>query len=215
MSCAAITTMTQAEVDIPSSVLPITGLRRDSQGNLTQDALTTVVDGIKSRGIDPTNPAMKEKLLKDLGTLLCSVNNQYEFLMKELLARVSANESVETALIDKVREKNLFIQDILNVSRHLKGITVFDKSSEYIEGWQRTVPLDSLSTKEGFQASLQSDIAMLDTKSYSDLRNRMIKVSAVKNEMATNYLGVYGLLNIIAVGLLIYVSVAPAKGSAP
>lgn len=215
MSCAAITSMKQAEATIPSSLLPITGLRRDSQGNLTQDALTTVVDGIKSRGIDPTNPAMKEKLIGELGTLLCSVNNQYEFLMKELLARVSANESVETALIDKVREKNLFIQDILNVSRHLKGITVFDKSSEYIEGWQKTVPLDSPATKEGFQASLQSDMAMLDTKSYSDLRNRMITVSAEKNEMATNYLGVYGLLNIVAVGLLIYVSVAPAKGGAP
>ena len=214
MSCAAITSMKQAEADIPSSLLPISGLRRDSQGNLTQDALTTIVDGIKSRGIDPTNPAMKDKLIQELGILLCSVNNQYEFLMKELLARTSANESVETALIDKIKEKNLFIQDILNVSRHLKGITVFDKSSEYIEGWQKTVPLDPLPMKEGFQASLQSDMAMLDTKSYSELRNRMITVSAQKNVMATNYLGVYGLLNIVAVGLLIYVCVAPAKGAA-
>ncbi len=203
--------MKDAEADIPSSVLPIKGLRRDSQGNLTQDALTTVIDGIKSRGIDPTNPAMKEKLLLDLGTLLCTVNNQYEFLMKELLGRISSNEPVETSLIDKVREKNLFIQDILNVSRHLKGIAVFDKSSEYIEGWQKTVALDSPATKEGFQASLQSDMLMLDTKSYSQLRNRMITVSAQKNVMATNYLGIYGLLNIVAVGLLIYVSVAPAR----
>lgn len=205
--------MKEAEADIPSSVLPITGLRRDSEGNLTQDALTTIVDGIKSRGIDPTNPAIKDKLLGDLAILLCSVNNQYEFLMKELLARVSANDTVETALVDKVREKNLFIRDILNVSRHLNGIAVFDKSSEYIENWQKTIALDSPAMKEGFQASLQSDMAMLDTKSYSQLRNRMITVSAEKNVMATNYLGIYGLLNIVAVGLLIYVSVAPAKGA--
>jgi hypothetical protein len=214
MSCAPITSLKEAEADIPSSVLPIKGLRRDSQGNLTQDAITTVIDGIKSRGIDPTDRAVKEKLQHDLGILLCSVNNQYEFLMKELLGRLSANESVDSALIDKVREKNLFIQDILNVSRHLKGITVFDTSSEYIEGWQKTVPLDSPAMKEGFQASLQSDMAMLDTKSYSHLRNRMITVSAEKNVMASNYLGIYGLLNIVAVGLLIYVSVAPAKGGA-
>jgi hypothetical protein len=203
--------MKEAEADIPSSVLPITGLRRDSDGNLTPDALTTITDGIKSRGIDPTNPAIKDKLLRDLAILLCSVNNQYEFLMKELLSRVS---TIEASLLDKVREKNLFIRDILNVSRHLNGISVFDKSSEYIESWQKTIALDSPAMKEGFQASLQSDMAMLDEKSYSQLRNRMITVSAEKNVMATNYLGIYGLLNIVAVGLLIYVSVAPSKPAA-
>jgi hypothetical protein len=213
MSCASITTLSQAEADIPSSVLPIAGLRHDSEGNLTQDALSTIVDGIKSRGIDPTDPTVKEKLLKDLGILLCSTNNQYEFLMKELLRRVSAGEPLEIEFIDKVKAKNIFIQDILNVSRHLKGITVFDTSSQYIEGWQKTVPLDSPHIVEQFQASLQSDMSALGSSSYSDLRNRMITVSAEKNVMASNYLGLYGLLNIVAVGLLIYVSVAPSKGS--
>jgi hypothetical protein len=207
--------MKDAIADIPSSILPIKGLRRDAQGNLTDDALKTILDGIKSRGIDPTDKAIKEKLVKDLGTLLCTVNNQYEFLMKELLERVSTSQPMELAVLDKIKEKNLFIQDILNVSRHLKGVIVFDQSSEYIEGWQKTVPLDSPRTIENFQVSLQTDMKALDTSSYNELRNRMVTVSAQKNRAASNYLGIYGLLNIVAIALLIYVSVAPAKGGSP
>ena len=62
MNCMQITSLEEAMKKLPSSVVPIEGLRRDNEGNLTADALRTITDGLKSRGIDPTDPTVQEKL---------------------------------------------------------------------------------------------------------------------------------------------------------
>jgi len=63
MSCPDVTTLEQALTHIPSSVLPIVGLRRGENGALTDDAKESVMDSLKSRGMDPTNPETKKKLI--------------------------------------------------------------------------------------------------------------------------------------------------------
>ena len=212
MSCQSVTSLEQAKAKLPSSVLPIDGLRRDFNGDLTKDALQMIVDGLKSRSVDPTDPAMKKKLIGDLATLLCSVNNQYQFLLKELFRQVAASENVDTAFVDTIKEKNIFMQDIINVSRHLYGLRVYDESSEFIEGWQNTasdtMPMTNL---EGFTIShLQRDQEMLSSESYLELRKHMVDITQEKNVAASNYLGLYGFLNLVAIGLLIYVAAGPA-----
>lgn len=212
MSCESVTTLEQAKARLPSSVLPIDGLRRDSNGNLTKDALQTIVDGLKSRSVDPTDPTTKKRLIGELGILLCSVNNQYQFLLKELFRQVAASENVEALFIDTLKEKNIFMQDIINVSRHLYGLRVYDASSDFIEGWQNTAS-DSvtMSKFEGFTIDqLQRDQEMLSSESYLELRKHMVDITQEKNVTASNYLGLYGFLNLVAIGLLIYVAAGPA-----
>ena len=136
MDCPSVTTLEQAQAELPSSVLPIKGLRRDNDGNLTPDALQTIADGLKSRAIDPTDPAGKKRILKELVTLLCSVKKQYDFLLGELGRQIDAGQAIQKEFVEVIKQKNLFLQDILNVARHIDGLKVADETSSFIEGWK-------------------------------------------------------------------------------
>jgi hypothetical protein len=207
MSCASVNTLAQATEKLSSSVLPIDGLRRDSDGNLTKDAMLTIVDGLKSRGVNPTDEATKNKILKDLSVFLCSLNNQYQFLLTDLTDRVQKNQVVPVEYINTIKDKNITMQDVLNTSGYLSGISTV-KDGEFIEGWQNTVSDPKPNVRQVIEG-LQSDMGMLDSKSYLELKKQMVDVSEQKNRVASNYLGLYGFLNLVAVGLLIYVAAAP------
>jgi len=207
MNCIEVTTVDDAMKKLPSSVVPIEGLRRDNEGNLTRDALRTVIDGLKSRGIDPTDAVIRVKLQDDLASLLCSLNNQYSFLLKELFRGSNSKE-----LMDALRDKNITMQDVINVSRHLDGIQPLNDSGVFIEGWQNTestvVKNDTTFIKklqEEFQDLLSGDSSKLET------RQQMLKMTEEKNKIAHNYLGLYGFLNLIAIGLMIYIAGGPTK----
>lgn len=211
MDCPPVTTLEQAEAELPSSILPVQGLRRGADGRLTEDALRTIVDGLKSRGLDVTDGATKAKILGDLVKLLCSVNAQYQFLMKELVDRVQRGVPITEKFLSTILKKNEFLSDILVLSRHLHTVSVFDGSSEFIEGWQNT-PTAAVEggpppkAMEGFFTSLQAEKEMLETRSMEQLRKHMVEVTGQKNKQASNYLGLYGFLNLVAVGMLIYVT---------
>lgn len=196
---------------LPSSVVPIEGLRRDNDGNLTEDALRTIVDGLKSRGIDPTDPTVHDKLQVDLASFLCSLNNQYTVLLKELVRKLTTKGESSKEFIETIKDKNLTMQDIINVSRHLDGI---QPSITFIEGWQNTESMtDKKAGKEAFSKRLKEDFQTLDGSSngYLEIQKRMVEVTEEKNKIAYNYLGLYGFLNLVAIGLLIYIAAGPTK----
>lgn len=209
MSCLQVTTIADATEKIPSSVLPINGLRRDSDGNLTEDAMAMIIDGLKSRGINPTDRDTNEKLRKDLSTFLCSLNNQYQYLIKELINKVQDNAMIQKEFIDIIKDKNVTMQDVLNTSGYLSGVNTRRSESDFIEGWQNTLTTNILTSRtiEG----LQSDLKILDSKSYLQLKKHIIEVEDEKNKVAQNYLGLYGFLNLVAVGLLIYVAASSSS----
>ena len=201
MSCPDITTLEQAEAQLPSSVLPITGLRRGDDGALTDDAKQSVMDSLKSRSVDATNPETKKKLLSDLSTLICSVNKQYQFLLGVLGKRVAAGEKVDGEFIDKIMGKNLFMLDILTISRHIMDMKTYDGSGPFIEGWQNASTSTNANT--AMTAQLAKEREMLKS---TDLRKHMVQITGEKNNVASNYLAIYGFLNLIAVGLILYVA---------
>ena len=205
MACHDVTTLEQAEATLPSSVLPIKGLRRNADATLTDDARTMIIDGLKSRGVDVTDPAMKKKLIDDLMGLLCSVNKQYQFLLKELFTRVASGAQGPTeAFLNNIKEKNLFMLDTLSISRHIAGIT--STGTSFIEGWQNSVSTESVNKFEHFTSDLAADRAALDSGSYLEMRKHMVQLTSEKNKVASNNLGMYGFLNLVAIGLIIYVA---------
>lgn len=207
MNCIEVTTVEEAMKKLPSAVVPIEGLRRDNEGNLTRDALRTIVDGLKSRGIDPTDAVVHKKLQEDLATFLCSLNNQYSLLLKELYRGSASKE-----LMDVLRDKNITMQDVINVSRHLDGIKPLDENGVFIEGWQNTestvatADTDLLKKlQEQFEDVLTADTSRLESQ------KQMLKLTEERNKAAQNYLGLYGFLNLIAIGLMIYIAAGPRK----
>ena len=158
--------------------------------------------------MDPTDKAQKAKLLKDLELLLCKANAQYQFLAAEFTRRVATGQTVRQEERDLVTKKNQFVSDILALIKYLSGVEPFDGSSEFIEGWQDTTPSRDVATPgiEAFQAQLASEREAIETQNLEKLRRHMVTVTQEKNKHASNYLGLYGLLNFVAVGLLIYIA---------
>ncbi len=213
MSCKTVSNMEEAMEQLSSSILPIQGLRRDTEGNLTADALRTTTDALKSRGIDPTDKTVKKGLMDELSVLMCSVNNQYQFLLKELQGQVAAQAPIRTEFLDAIKARNRMMLDILNVSRHIEGIPPFDGSSTFIEGWQTAGSDADPGAESAQEKKLQQERKMLESRSFEELRKHMVEVTAEKNRVASNYLGLYGFLNIVAVGLIIYIAGMNRGGS--
>ena len=223
MSCKTVSTMEEATQELPSSIIPIQGLRRDEKGDLTPDALRTIIDSLKSRGIDVTDVVVQKRLMGELSALLCSVNNQYQFLLKELERQVAVQAPIRTEFLEGIKRRNLMMLDILNVSRHIEGIRPFDGSSTFIEGWQNATAgggaagdmgamAAAMAPPSAMEQKLQEEKRMLESRSFEKLRKHMVEITAEKNRVASNYLGLYGFLNFVAVGLLLYVAGA-SRGS--
>jgi hypothetical protein len=201
MSCPDITTLEQAEAQLPSSVLPISGLRRNDDGTLTDDAKQTIMDGLKSRSVDPTDSETKKKLIEDLGKLLCSTNKQYQYLLKVMVERmVSGN--LKDEFVDVILRKNMFMLDILTISRHIATLTTYDGSVPFIEGWQNMSTSTNTTTATQI-AVLARERDMLQSE---NLRKHMVEITGEKNNIASNYLAMYGFLNLVAMGLILYVA---------
>jgi len=191
MDCPDITTLEQAEAKLPSSVLPISGLRRNDDDTLTDDARNTIIDGLKSRGIDLNDMGARKKIISDLISLFCSLSKQYGFLLKE-----DMNEE----RIKILTEKNLMIVDILTISRHIMKMPMTEGSMGSIKDIDITPMLQKLQKeREGFKENVKEGFS-------DEVQKYMVDVSREKNRVASNYLGIYGFLNLFAVGLLIYVA---------
>ena len=206
MSCPDITTLEQAEAELPSSVLPISGLRRNDDGTLTDDAKQTIMDGLKSRSVDATDAETKKKLLGDLSTLFCSTNKQYQFLLKVMVEREIAGD-LKDEFVDVILGKNLFMLDILTISRHITALTTYDGSVPFIEGWQNMATSTNTTTATQL-ALLAKERDMLQS---ANLRKHMVEITGEKNKIASNYLAIYGFLNLVAMGLILYVAGASSN----
>lgn len=206
MSCPDITTLEQAEAELPSSVLPISGLRRNDDGTLTDDAKNTIMDGLKSRSVDATDAETKKKLLSDLSSLFCSTNKQYQFLLK-VMAKREISGDLEDEFVDVILGKNLFMLDILTISRHITALTTYDGSVPFIEGWQNMAT--STNTTTAAQLSLLAKER--DMLQSANLRKHMVEITGEKNKIASNYLAIYGFLNLVAMGLILYVAGASSN----
>lgn len=205
-----MTNLEEAVKDIPSSLVPVAGLRRGADGALTADALAMITDGLKSRGIDPTNQTDKDRILKELSTLLCKVNSQYQVILREIRRALDAGAPIEKSLLAVAEKKNLFMVDVLVVSRHMYGVKPFDETESFIEGWQDTRSVGG--SIEGFfpgiaalEARLRGEREAFQSGSREELRKHMVEVTKEKNKQVANYLGLYGFMNLVAVGLLLYI----------
>jgi len=95
--------------------------------------------------------------------------------------------------------------DIIAISRHIESLKSYDGKTPFIEGWQNT-PSSPSANNSSLDISLARDRELLKSRSYEGLRKHMVDISAEKNKVASNYLGLYGFLNLVAVGLIIYVA---------
>lgn len=205
-SCDPILTMSDAEMPVVTPLLPVKGLRHDISGNLTKDSINTIMDGVKSLGIQVDSESTKTALLQEAKNVLCKLNSQYEFLLNNMFSSIARSEidRIDKETLDKLRRKNQNMQDILSVSRHVLT-TVIDKPKE---GFQPFVSDPLKGYKEAFQAmdkTVSANANALATQNFQETRARAVEVTEDKNRYASTLISIYSFLNVATIGVLLYV----------
>ena len=205
--CDPVLTQEDAEAPILSPMIPVKGLRRDLSGNLTNDSIMTILEGIKSLGVVIDSDSTKTAVLQESRNTLCKLNAQYVFLLKNLVSSIarSEEENVTKKLIDTLRQKNQETQDVLSVSRHVLEI---DTGSTLKEGFLGKVMDPFMTYREAFQTAatqVANNAEMIRSGQYKVTQERSLAVSKEKNLYAERLTNMYGLLNVVSIGLLFYI----------
>lgn len=174
--CPEVTSLEEASKPVKSTLFPVSGLRRTVAGDLTADAIRTILDGLTSRGIDLSGA----RLLLDLETLRCRMKKRFAYLY---------THSLELPTIEKAY---LDLKDTLQVSRLLDPESQLNSGKEQQMVHGRRI--------EPFQAAGGSQTTP------TPLRMEMLAVSEQQAAEASNYIAFYGFMNVLAVGLLFYIA---------
>jgi len=201
-SCDPVSTMDEAMRPVITPLLPVKGLRRDASGNLTADAIKTVMDGVKALGVAPDSESARDAMLQEARYALCRFYAQYDFLLKSYAVAIARAETPDQAVAAALAEKLQSMQDILSVSRAV--LTLGDAAGAN-EGFQ--VRNDAV-IREAFETvaqRLEKEKKRLKSKRRFDLGERALDAVEEKNRFANRQMGLYAFMNIVAVGLLFYI----------
>jgi hypothetical protein len=209
--CDPITTLQDAKQPILTPLLPVKGLRRDASGNLTEDAIQTIFEGLRSLGLATASQEMKDAILTESKDVLCKLNAQYRFLMDMFLTSMARGEPVDPAMIALLKEKNQLMQDILSLSRHVLTMPTesFVGGVVIKEGFADESFAKRFKQYEGFtniSKTLQREYFTIESGNYENLKQRVLEDTEEKNRYTLRQIGMYSFLNVFAVGLIVYIS---------
>jgi hypothetical protein len=85
-------------------------------------------------------------------------------------------------------------------------LKTYDGSVPFIEGWQNVGTPTTTTT--AMTTQLADEREMLKS---AELRKHMVQITGEKNMVASNYLAIYGFLNLVAMGLILYVAGASSN----
>ncbi len=203
-SCDPVESIDEATRPILSPLLPVKGLRRDADGKLTEDAYKTVMDGIRSLGIQTTTADSQTAILQEARFLLCRLFAQYEFLLNAFTTAIARSERVNSQLMATLNERVMQMMDVITIARR-----VIDEggSNTTMEGFQER-RVEREQAREAFtnaEETIRKYKERLQTTNKQTLYQRVLQDSTERNVFASRQLGLYSFLNIVAAGLLFYI----------
>jgi hypothetical protein len=218
-SCLTDSDLTQTYSGIQPGVLPSTpngSSDRTSNGMLTPNAINSVISSLKSSGVLPTasisNP---EAYVKNVATLLNTVQSEYQFYeirykyaLEKLFGAIRQGYMLNSVDTQNVIKK--YLSYTLTLNRRLNDLTQIineismdmlsgsDKMSEEIEKFNKRVQEQKGRLEE------QNKI-ISSSEATTKIRKEMVKFTEEKAKRSDNLLKLYSVLNIVALGLLVYV----------
>jgi hypothetical protein len=100
----------------------------------------------------------------------------------------------------KSKEFNIKLNDLIQISNYIASKRASDAS-------EQSDKVNALNTEisSTFDVLKQHQQILSSENATADLRKRMVEFSEEKNRSANNLLQLYGALNIVAIGLLLYI----------
>jgi hypothetical protein len=225
VSCPSQTALTDNELNQTYGNGTTTGLLpasspgasdRDSNGILSASTLNTIISGYKNKGIIPTATATntdaytknQATLLQNIQSEYCFYYSRYKYALEKLLGAIRQSYSNNTSDNQSIIQKYLKATQILN-----------QKVNDFVQ-IVSAVTADMLSSTTTLQNEISALNAQMKTQqdrlekqnevisssqAVTKLNKEMIKYTEEKARYTDNLLKLYSVMNIVALGLLVYV----------
>ncbi len=224
-TCPTKTAITDTELSqiftngVKSGLLPSSppgASDRDGNGLLNSTSLQATISSLKGSGIIPspkkTSPEMfvmkQQELIKDIQTEYCFYESRYKYSLDQLFNSISIGYSNNTGDVQ------------ISIQKYLVSTQTLNQKLNDLVQIINAITEDMLSTTTGLEAEIKAfDKQMREEKEKLQKQNKiissnqatleinkqMVKFTEQKAKYSNNLLGLYSFLNIVALGLLIYV----------
>lgn len=226
LSCTEVSSLTDTELNaiyspstggnlLPST--PFSSTDRDASGNLIAAAVTRVVTSLKTGGILPA-PSPANTYAERRATFVANVKNEYCFYeqrymyaLKQLFAAIRADTANRTSSSSTVsadvskylalcQTLNTKVNDLLSI---IAGITSeLSSRSDALQLEMENIHAELQTQKAGLEKQAK---ILSSTEGTATIEKQMVKYSEEKARRANNLLNIYSALNLVALGLLVYV----------
>ena len=226
MSCPAKTAITASELNqiysnkdkpgiLPSS--PPGSSDRDGNGMLKDTTIKALISSLKGAGVIPTakttsNPELfmkkQEELLRNIEAEHCFYEARYKYALEQLFKNINIGYMNNTGDVQSAIKSSLASTQELNkklndLTQIINGITDdMLSSTNTLEA--ETKALDRRMKEQKQKLDAQNKI-ISSNQAVTELNKQMVKFTEQKADYSNNLLGLYSFMNIVALGLLIYV----------
>jgi hypothetical protein len=224
-NCPAQTISTDTELSasygtgIKVGVLPTVpsgASERDNKGKLLQATLSTLITNLKSTGIIPSpssgTPTVfiqkQQALIQNLQAEYCFYESRYKYALDKLFTAISTgyltgstdNKATVESYLSKTKMLNTRLNDLTQIMNAITEsmLSTSDTIANEIEQFNQRIKVQ----KDKLDA--QNKIIMTGDAT-TNIRKQMVQYTEEKAKYTDNLLSLYSFLNIVALGLLVYV----------
>lgn len=155
---------------------------------------------------------VEQQTMKDIGSEFCFYYVRYKFSLDDLFNTLVSTSTAKNELTDAqknainaklatARGFNQKLNDIIQITNYV----AVARSEEMVDQNEEINALNS-SIQETYSKLAQANELLKREDSGSELKKRMVEFTQEKNLSANSLLSLYGFLNLVALGLLFYIS---------
>jgi hypothetical protein len=224
-SCPSQTSLTDSEVDqqfgsgtVPGllSLSPKGGSDREGNGMLKATAVNGIIVTLKNSGIIPSPDTKnvevflnkQKELIKNTQDEYCFYYSRYRYVLEKLLSVIRQGYMNNTADTQRAVQKYLVLTQGLNQKLNdLVQITngVSEEMLKSNTGLEQQIKAFDQKIKEQQQKLLEQNKIIMSNDAVTKLNKQMVKYTEEKGRYTDNLLKVYSVLNVVALGLLVYI----------
>jgi hypothetical protein len=196
--------------------VPNSSSERDTKGKLLQTTLSTIVTNLKSKGIIPSpnsyTPEVfiqkQQELIQGLQTEYCFYESRYKYALGKVFNAISSGylsntedkKDIVASYLDKTKMLNLRLNDLTQIMNAITEymLSTSDSIQNEIEQYNKQIKAQ--------KESLDKQNKIINTgEAATNIRKEMVKYTEEKAKYTDNLLKLYSFLNIVTLGLLVYV----------
>ena len=219
--CARASSLTDSELNqgFANGLLPSTpngSSDRDGNGMLTANAVSSILQTLKTSNVIPVATATNAEayvarqtvFLTNVKAEYCFYDSRYKFCLEKLFSAVRQgyqNNSREAqALVQKyldlTQRFNQRVNDLTQIMNAITedGLRASNNISQDIKDFNAKIQEQKKKLTEQY-------VLITSSQATTNIRKQMVKYTEEKARRSDNLLKMYGFLNIVALGLLVYI----------